>query len=295
MMDPTPQFLDTDTARLCWFEWGDPAGQAILLLHATGFHARCWDKVVEALPHDRRIIAVDHLGHGRSSKPESLSDWAKTAEPLAALVEDLDLTDVIGVGHSMGGQCLVQLAAAMGERFERLILIDPVIMAPSYYEDAPNSATIDASEHPIARRRSHWDSPEQMFERLKDHPSYGIWRPDVLQDYCEYGLLASAEGGYDLACPGILEGSVYMGSMCLDPYPLVERIDMPVTILRAPQNRREGVIDFTQSPTWPKLASRFADARDVYIPELTHFMPMQDPERIATFIADDGVAGSTTN
>lgn len=292
MSDPLERYFESNGARLCWFEWGDPTGQPILLLHATGFHARCWDRVVEALPQDYRIIAVDHLGHGRSSKPKSLADWATTAAPLGALVEHLDLSNIIGAGHSMGGHCLVQLAAAMPHRFERLVLVDPVIMSPDYYDDAPQPEDIDPTDHPVAKRRNHWDSPEQFFERLKDHPSYGLWRTDVLMDYCRHGLLPAAAGGYDLACPGHLEASVYLGSMCTDVYALVERIAQPVAILRAPNGNRDGKMDFTQSPTWPELASRFANARDVYLPELTHFMPMQAPERIAAFIAGDEVAGS---
>lgn len=285
MTEPSENYFGEEDSRLCYFEWGDPEGPVILLLHATGFHARCWDKVVAELPRHHRIIAVDLLGHGRSSKPDSLADWSKTAEPLAALVEELNLTNIIGAGHSMGGHCLTQLSARRGERFARLILIDPVIMDPSYYKNAPKPEDIDPSEHPIARRRSHWDSPKQMFERLKDHPSYGLWQTDVLMDYCTHGLLPLKEGGYELACPGHLEASVYMGSMCFDPYPLVAQINNPVTILRAPRIEEGGGLDFTKSPTWPGLAAAFPNAREIYLPDLTHFMPMQDPNRIAEYIS----------
>ncbi len=294
MSEPAERTFGEDDRRLCYFEWGDPAGRPMLLLHATGFHARLWDRVVAHLPPDRRIIAVDHLGHGRSAKPESLADWTKTAAPLIDLVEALDLSDIIGAGHSMGGHCLVQMAAALPERFARLFLIDPVIMNPELYRDAKRPEEIDPHGHPVAKRRAHWDSPEQFYERLKDHPSYALWRPEVLEDYCRYGLLPSADGaGFDLACPPHLEASVYLGSMSTDPYPFVERVRTPVTILRAPQRERGGPLDFTQSPTWPGLVGRFADAQENYFPDLTHFVPMQAPERIAAFLADDPVPVST--
>ena len=285
MIDPSENYFGEGGSRICYFEWGDPDGQPILLLHATGFHARCWDKVIAEISEPHRIIAVDLLGHGRSSKPDSLADWSKTAEPIGALIEALDLTNIIGVGHSMGGHCLVQLAAQKDDRFARLLLIDPVIMEPGYYKNAPKPEDIDPGEHPVARRRRHWDSPKQMFERLRDHPSYGLWQTDVLMDYCTYGLLPVAEGGYELACPGQLEASVYMGSMSLDPYPLVAQVTIPVTILRAPQMEEGGDLDFTKSPTWPGLVDAFFNAREVYLPDLTHFMPMQDPKRIAGYIS----------
>lgn len=289
MTTPAEKYFESNNDRLCYFEWGDPTGQPILLLHATGFHARCWDRVIAHLPPHHRIIAVDLLGHGRSGKPDSLADWTQTAAPIGALIEALDLGNIIGVGHSMGGHCIVQLAAALGERFERLVLIDPVIMAPSYYEKAPDPATIDPSDHPIARRRLHWDSPQQMFDRLKEHRSYAIWDERVLRDYCEFGLLPNAaQGGFDLACPGYLEASVYMGSTGTDPWPFVDAISHRVTLLRAPRGARLGSLDFTRSPTTPELAGRLANATEIYLDDLTHFMPMQDSARIAHYIMDTG-------
>ena len=43
-------------------------------------------------------------------------------------------------------------------------------------------------------------------------------------------------------------------------------------------------MDFTASPTWPELARQFPHGQDVYLPELTHFIPMQDPGLVADFI-----------
>ena len=63
----TIQFPDVD---LCVFEWGRPGGQQVLLAHATGFHARCWDQVVAKLPPDWQIFAIDMRGHGRSSNSQ---------------------------------------------------------------------------------------------------------------------------------------------------------------------------------------------------------------------------------
>ena len=36
-------------------------------------------------------------------------------------------------------------------------------------------------------------------------------------------------------------------------------------------------MDFIASPTWPDLASAMPDCRDVYLPDLDHFIPMRDP------------------
>ena len=110
MPNPTENHFPSSHGNICYFEWGEQgAGPSILLLHATGFHARCWDKVVAAFPEDTHVIAVDQLGHGRSAKP-IIENWDMLAGATAELVQSLNITFDIGVGHSMGAHCLVQVA-----------------------------------------------------------------------------------------------------------------------------------------------------------------------------------------
>lgn len=287
MTNQSENIIQTSIGDLCYFEWGDPSDQTIVMLHATGFHARCWDKVIAALPKNYHVIAVDTRGHGRSEKPDSLSDWQQTAMATAELIDGLDLKDVVGVGHSMGGFQLVLAAAKYQHRFEQLVLVDPTITEQERYSSGMSPEDVDPSAHPVSRRRNIWDSAQHFFDHLKDRSPYSLWRSDILTDYCEYGLLPAKEGEhFELACPPRLEASVYMGFPCYNPYPLLPDITIPVTVLRAKFSERQGQMDFTNSPTWPELASVFPNARDVYLPELTHFLPMQEPELIARYIAE---------
>ncbi len=285
--EPTEKQFQQGDTNLCYFEWGSPDDQTILMVHATGFHARCWDKTIAALPSDYHIIAVDQIGHGRSGKPDSLSDWSLMGNAVGALVAGLDCKDLIGVGHSMGAHALVQAADVMPERFERLVLVDPTITEPEIYRNPPDPKDIDPNQNPVSRRRNSWESPEAMFAAFKDRHPFSLWQPDVLMDYCQYGLLrADDENGFMLACPPYLEASVYEGFRSLDPYPLVKNIRLPVAILRAQMAGDDvtAVRDFANSPTWPGLADIFSNARELHIPELSHFMPMQDPKQIARHI-----------
>ena len=56
--DPTHHLFQGTDACVSYWEWGSPDGQPILLIHATGFHARVWDETVARLPQHHRIIAV---------------------------------------------------------------------------------------------------------------------------------------------------------------------------------------------------------------------------------------------
>ncbi len=291
--EPQMHRFDGADISLCYFTWGPEDAPPVLLVHATGFHARCWDRTVAALPEGYRVVAPDMRGHGRSERKAPYL-WHSFGADLAAFTEHLGLRDAIGVGHSMGGHCVTQVAARAPATFSRLLLVDPVILDPALYDGGRHSSFASAEDHPVARRRNRWASWQEMYERFADRYPFSVWQPEVLEDYCRWGVVPAPDGdGFELACPPVVEASIYMGNAGTDVHTLVPDIELPVTVLRArmrtPEDGNE--MDFSKSPTWPELADEFPNARDVYLPELTHFIPMQDPALVARFIVDPHATG----
>lgn len=277
-MLPIESRVPVNGVELCVFEWpGD--GPPIVLVHATGFHARCWDQVVAHLPR-RHVYAVDMRGHGRSSKPEPPYPWSRFGDDLAALARVLELRGATGAGHSMGGHSIVLAAASAPGAFGNLLLVDPVITSKAGYAAArPN-----ADGHFSARRRNEWASADEMFERFKDRAPFSSWEPAVLRDYCEYGLVPAAAGsGFVLACPPAIEAAIYAGASGTDAYPAIESLQIPVRILRARQRPEGGgtSTDMGGSPTVPDLETHFQNAEDVFLPQYSHFIPMEAPAFVA--------------
>jgi lipase len=289
MSAPVEGRVTVNGISLCYFEWGrEHAGDAatILLSHATGFHARCWDRVVARLG-PRHVIAIDTRGHGRSDKVYPVH-WQDFGSDLAAFVRGRDLRDLIGVGHSAGGHAMVEAAALEPARFRRLVLIDPTILARELY--ASGGPTVaGGTVHHAAKRKRDFASVDEMYARLKDRPSFAAFDPGVLRDYCTYGLLPRADGaGFELACPPEYEAAVYDASLAnRDIYEHVHAIRVPVLIVRAMEPRTPAdLFDFRYSPTWPRLAGEFRNARDRYLADRTHFLPMEDPTLAASIILD---------
>lgn len=288
MGECSENYVSVNGVNLCWFEWGPEhrAAGTVLLVHATGFHARCWDQTVAHLG-QRHVIAVDMRGHGRSGKQPPYT-WDVFGKDLSAFIEALSLENIVGAGHSMGGHSLCQAVAAVPSRFARIVLVDPVIVSPQAYAAFEPAS---GGDHPVARRRNLFDDAQAMFDNLRYKGSYGLWQEQVLRDYCQYGLLPNPDGpGYVLACPPLVEATIYTGSAGTDIYGLLDRIEIPVTILRAePRDESNSAMDFSKSPTWPELVKCFKRGGDVYLPELTHFIPMQAPDKVAHYIAGDAV------
>ena len=273
-----PHFVDIEGGPLAVFE-REGVDPPILLAHATGFHARCWNQIIARIP-DRRCVAIDMRGHGLSFK-EPPYTWRQFGKDTAGLARQLRLHGATGVGHSMGGHSLTLAAALVPGAFAELILIDPVIMPRALYTGRHREL------HFARKRRNHWRSPHEMFERFKDRPPFMHWDQAVLRDYCDYGLLHDPAGhGYVLACPPEIEASIYEASTLHDAdiYDEIAKIEAPVTVIRAARFMpSEGPMDMAASLTARDLAGHFRQGRDVEVPH-SHFIPMEAPQKVADYV-----------
>lgn len=275
------QLLVGEQALALW-EWSG-AGDPILLVHATGFHARCWDAIARRLP-GRRILALDQASHGASAAKPPPYEASLFGADLVGVVRALSLRKVVGVGHSMGGHAMVVAAAREPDAFSGLLLFDPVIVDPELV--ARHLSGISAAEHPVGRRRNQWCSPEQMAEAFARRDPYARWDPEVLRDYCQFGLRPASDGGFELACAPNLEVEVYVGMHMRTIFDEIPAVRVPVDVIRARDRRPEdAVLDFSPSPTWSALAGCFADGRDEHLADQTHFFPMEMPGWTAARIA----------
>lgn len=282
--EPVAQSLHVNGVSLGYWEWpgaSESGAAPLLIAHATGFHARMYDRIIARFP-ERRVISVDMRGHGRSEgKP--IDEWQTVIEDMARMIDALDLRRAVGIGHSMGGHVLAQCAADMPDAFRQLVLFDPVIMAPEFY--AEGHALFPAGEpHPAIRRKRDFDSIEAMIERFAARDPYALFERGVFEDYCRFGLVRKAEGeGFELACLPEMEASFYGASRSnAGILEAVKRIAVPVLVIRAKQTQ---AMDFKGSPTWEKLASLIPAGEDLYRPDRTHFHPFEDPADAAAIIA----------
>jgi lipase len=270
----SPELMQVAARGLDFAVWHWPnSGPRVLFIHATGFHSRLWDHVVANLA-GYDCWAFDMRGHGRSAKPPPPYIWREFGKDAAALMNEIDLTVDLGIGHSMGGHSLTLAAAQEPNRFRSLVLIDPIILAPEHYGNA------ELTDHPVLKRRNEWESWQYMFERFQGRKPFDTWKTEILKDYCQYGLLPDTAGnGYVLACPPPIEGSIYNQANDLNAniYAEIEQIEAPVLIMHpktSPSKKTEDLIP-------ADLFRRFKNGRDLLMPGQTHFIPMEVPEVVA--------------
>ncbi|MEM7701677.1 MAG: alpha/beta hydrolase [Pseudomonadota bacterium] len=283
--EPIARSISVEGIKIAYWEWRadtDNTEAPLFFAHATGFHARVFDAVIEHFP-GRRILSVDLHGHGRS-EGGPIATWGEVISKIAALLHQLRICGAVGIGHSMGGHTLAQCAADLPDVFRTLILFDPVILDPSYFEAPAVGFTGDAP-HPAVRRKRDFASPEAMMERFGTRDPYELFDRRVFEDYCRHGLTPKADhDGYELSCPPEVEASFYGASRTnFDIYDALKRITAPTTVVRAKQTQ---AMDFKGSPTWPALADQIPNGIDMPRPDRTHFHPFEDPADAARIITE---------
>jgi sigma-B regulation protein RsbQ len=109
----------------------------VMLAHGFGCDQNMWRLVAPGLAKDFRVLAFDHVGSGRSDlsawRPERYATLDGYADDVLEMCRELDLRQVVFVGHSVSAMIGVLAAIREPDRFSKLILLGP---SPRYVDDA---------------------------------------------------------------------------------------------------------------------------------------------------------------
>lgn len=110
--------------------------QPMVFVHGMGCQQAMWQHVAPAFAETHRVVLYDHTGLGRSDRAryddETYSSLSAYVDDLVAILDELELDDVILVGHSVGAIIAAMAASATPDRIDRLVLVNP---SPRYVDD----------------------------------------------------------------------------------------------------------------------------------------------------------------
>jgi sigma-B regulation protein RsbQ len=115
---------------------GRDSGPVVVLAHGFGCDQNLWRLVAPALAEDFRVVLFDHVGAGHSDlaawQPRRYATLSGYAEDVLAILRELDLREVVFVGHSVSAMIGVLAAIEEPERFAKLVLLTP---SPRYIDE----------------------------------------------------------------------------------------------------------------------------------------------------------------
>jgi len=106
------------------------SGRPIILLHGVAMSRAFFERNVDELARDHRVIALDFRGHGSSPQLDDGHTVAQYARDVRALIEDLDLRGAVLVGWSMGSLVIWDYLRQFGDD-ERVAGVVIVSQGPS--------------------------------------------------------------------------------------------------------------------------------------------------------------------
>lgn len=118
-----PRYVDTGDGRIHYIDVG--AGPAVVLVHGTPTWSYLYRHLIRVLAASYRVVALDHLGFGRSAKPRN-ADYrlAAHAARFSRLVDRLGLQDMVLGVHDFGGPIALAHAIERPENVRGLVLFN---------------------------------------------------------------------------------------------------------------------------------------------------------------------------
>jgi non-heme chloroperoxidase len=169
-----PMITAKDGAQIFYKDWG--SGQPVVFSHGWPLNADAWDEqLFHFASNGYRAIAHDRRGHGRSTQTWTGNDMDTYADDLAALIEQLDLRDIVLIGFSTGGGEVARYIGRHGtDRVAKAVLVSSVPPFMLQTDDNPGGVPIAVFD---GLREGSLADRSQLYHDLADGPFFGNNRP----------------------------------------------------------------------------------------------------------------------
>ena len=181
-----------DGTEIFYKDWG--SGQPIMFHHGWPLSSDDWDaQLMFFVLRGFRVVAHDRRGHGRSTQTSDGHDMDTYAADAAAVVEHLDLHDVVHVGHSTGGGEVTRYVARRGSRrVAKAVLIGAVPPVMLKTEANPGGLPLEVFDSFREGTAAH---RAQFFLDVASGPFYGFNRPGASLPGRHRQLVAAGDDG----------------------------------------------------------------------------------------------------
>jgi non-heme chloroperoxidase len=243
------------------------SGPPVVLIHGYPLTGHSWERQTKALlDAGHRVIAYDRRGWGQSSQPTTGHDYDTYAADLNELLEQLELTDIVLCGFSMGtGEVTRYLGTYGSDRVEKAVLLGAI--PPFLLKTDDNPEGVDGSVFEGIKAAVLKDRYAYFKQFFDDFYNVDRLAPERISEQ-------AWQASFNVACMG----SAYSSYACVDAWLTdfrddLPKIDVPMLVVHGTEDR---VLPF--EATAGRLTDLIDDVKVVPVEEGPHNIGWTYPE-----------------
>lgn len=258
-------------------------GKTIHLAHANAYPPGSYRQLIEPLLSKYKVLAIHQRPLWNNSNPKDLRNWELLADDLIRFFDQQKLSNIIGMGHSMGGVVSIIAAIKRPDLFSKLILIDPVIF-PKKISLFTNLMPMWMRKNfiPIAKlsakRRDLWDNQQVVFDSFRTKKVFRSFSDTALWDFIKAGTKSNGQGKITLAYPKNWETQVYITAPSV--LKQLKSLTIPVLAIRGQYS------NVITDEVWSQWQKTQPNGTFLEYPNSGHLVPMEYPNELAKWILE---------
>ncbi|MFJ8814706.1 alpha/beta fold hydrolase [Amycolatopsis thermoflava] len=250
-------------------------GTPVVLIHGYPLNGHSWEKQERVLlAAGYRVITYDRRGFGQSSQPTVGYDYDTFAADLKALLDHLELDDVVLVGFSMGtGEVTRYLGTYGSDRVRKAVLMGAI---PPYL--------LKTDDNPEGVDKSVFEDIKAAV--VKDRPAYFKEFLDNFYNVDTYAGTRISEQAWQNSFNVAVAASAHAAYACVDTWLTdfrddLPRIDVPVLLIHGDADR---ILPY--EATAARLPGLVKDLEFVTVPGGPHNIAWTHPDEVNTALLD---------
>jgi pimeloyl-ACP methyl ester carboxylesterase len=258
----TSRFIEVNGVKLHYLDYGTAGCRPMLCVHGGAAHAHWFDFVAPGLTPAHHVYAPDLRGHGDSAwaDPQTYS-FESHAGDMNAFLENLDLNDVVLVGHSMGGMISLLHAATYPGRISRLIIVDSTMLMPM--------DRVEKMREFSARQARVYTTRDELIARYRLEPAKSqLAAAEVIHHMAIHSGRQDDEGQWQHKA----DRRVYVNFQQVAGVPLWEKIKIPSLVIKGEHSTR------FMPDVLAEIRARAPQVQLAEVPASDHHITLENPQ-----------------
>ena len=211
-----PTEIQSD-GNLIHYETHGSGKQTLLFIHGWSNNLHVWDEQIAAFSENYRVVAVDLPGFGASKDSRHAWTMQSFGADVAAVINHLELDQVILVGFSMGGPVAIETAKQVPGKIRGIVLVDTIQNPDKTYSD----------EFIVSLTTTFMDTvTDPTFDKVK--PFFKTKQHELSERYIAM-ITDVPKIGWNESLQNCL---VWLNDTCVDS---IKNLDLPIVAINADQ------------------------------------------------------------